>query len=140
MELFIQLQNGQPLEHPIFADNFVQAFPEVDTENLPSTFARFVRVAPPDVGVYEVYEGVTYEWQGDVVTDVHHVRPMTSEEILQKQEAVQVFWAQHGFPSWVFDAATCAYNPPVPYPEDGDIYIWDEEVTNWVAPTISPTN
>lgn len=140
MELFIQIQNGQPFEHPIFGDNFRKAFPGIDTTNLPSTFACFVRVAPPAVGAYEVYEGMTYEWQDEVVTDVHHVRSMTAEEILQKQEAAQAHWAQHGFPSWVFDAATCTYNPPVPYPEDGGIYIWDESITNWVAPTISATN
>ena len=133
MQLFIQIKDGKPFEHPIFADNFRQAFPDVDTHNLPDTFARFVRVQPPIIGAYEIYEGVTYERQGDVITDVHHVRPMTAEEILQKQEAAQAHWAQHGFPSWVFDAGTCTYNPPVPYPEDGGIYIWDESTLSWIA-------
>ena len=140
MKLFIQLRDGQPFQHPILWDNFREAFPEVDAESLPSTFAQFVRVAAPVVGLYEVYEGVTYEWQGDVVTDVHHVRPMTPEEILQKQEAVEAHWAQYGFASWVFNETTCTYNPPVPYPEDGGIYVWDEDFTNWVTPNISPTN
>lgn len=80
MELFIRLQNGQPFEHPIFGDNFRAAFPDVDTNNLPPEFARFIRVEPPVVGTYEVYEGVTYEQDGVGYTDVHHVRPMTDEE------------------------------------------------------------
>ena len=41
MELFIQIRNGQPFEHPIFGDNFRQAFPDVDVDNLPPEFARF---------------------------------------------------------------------------------------------------
>ena len=32
LELYIQIRNGQPVEHPIFADNFKLAFPEVEIE------------------------------------------------------------------------------------------------------------
>lgn len=81
LELYIQIRDGQPHEHPIFADNFKLAFPDVDVNNLPADrFAKFLRVAQPVLGTYEVYEGVTYEWTGDVVKDVHHVRPMTAKE------------------------------------------------------------
>jgi len=79
-ELYIQIRDGQPFEHPIFADNFREAFPDVDTENLPDTFAKFIRVEAPIPDTYEVYEGVTYQWDDGVVKDVHHVRPMTDEE------------------------------------------------------------
>ena len=80
LELYIQIRNGQPHEHPIFADNFREAFPDVDTENLPDTFAKFIRVDQPVLGTYEVYEGVTYQWVDGVVKDVHSVRAMTDEE------------------------------------------------------------
>lgn len=80
LELYIQIRNGQPHEHPIFADNFREAFPDVDTENLPDTFAKFIRVDAPVPDTYEVYEGVTYQWFDGVVKDVHSVRPMTDEE------------------------------------------------------------
>lgn len=81
LELYIQIRDGQPHEHPIFADNFKLAFPDVNVNELPADrFAKFIRVAQPVPGTYEVYEGVTYEWVGDVVKDVHHVRPMTDEE------------------------------------------------------------
>ena len=56
MELFIRIVDGAPFEHPIMGDNFREAFPHIDTENLPPEFARFVRVAMPTIGVYEVYE------------------------------------------------------------------------------------
>lgn len=80
LELYIQIRDGQPHEHPIFADNFREAFPDVDTENLPDTFANFIRVDQPVPDTYEVYEGVSYQWVDGVVKDVHSVRPMTDEE------------------------------------------------------------
>lgn len=80
MELFIQIRNGQPYEHPIFADNFRAAFPYIDTDNLPSEFARFERTPQPEVGVYEVADGPIYEWVGPTVKDVWTVRPMTDAE------------------------------------------------------------
>jgi hypothetical protein len=84
LELYIQIRDGQPFEHPIFADNFRQAFPDVDTENLPDTFAKFIRVDAPVLAAYEVYEGVTYQWVDGDVKDVHSVRPMTDEERTEK--------------------------------------------------------
>jgi hypothetical protein len=80
LELYIQIRDGQPHEHPIFADNFRAAFPDVDTENLPDTFAKFIRVEAPVPDTYEVYESVTYQWVDGVVKDVHSVRAMTDEE------------------------------------------------------------
>lgn len=89
IELYIQLRDGQPHEHPIFGDNFRQAFPDVDVNNLPtSRFAKFIRITQPIPGTFEVYEGVTYEWDGDIVKDVHHVRPMTEEERAAKTEEI----------------------------------------------------
>lgn len=87
LELYIRIQDGRPFEHPLSADNFREAFPNVDTGNLdPTEFARFKRVPAPEIGTYDVYEGATYEWAGDFVTDVHHIRPMTDEEIVVKKE------------------------------------------------------
>lgn len=89
LELYIQIRDGQPHEHPIFADNFREAFPDVDTENLPDTFAKFIRVDAPVPSTYEVYEGVTYQWVDGVVKDVHSVRPMTDEERTAKTAALE---------------------------------------------------
>lgn len=86
MELFIRLQDGQPFEHPIFGDNFRAAFPDVDTDNLPAEFARFIRVEAPAIGTYEVYEGVTYERCAEGFTDLHRVRPMTGDERAAKDQ------------------------------------------------------
>ena len=132
MRLFIRLQDGQPFEHPIMEDNFVAAFPKVDLNNLPNWVAEFRRVQVGEPGVYEVYVGSHYEWNGPIVEDVHVFRDMTEAEKLAKQNEVKEDWAQNGFPSWIFDEGTCAFNPPVPYPDDGGKYRWDEETTSWV--------
>lgn len=131
MELFIQIKDGQPFEHPILGDNFRQAFPDIDTNNLPSNFSRFERIPQPKLGVYDVYEGVTYEFFDGIVKDVHHVRQMTSEEKLAKQEQVKQDWDNH-FPSWTFDENLCLFIAPISYPQDGKRYSWDEAQQNWV--------
>jgi hypothetical protein len=88
LELYIQIRDGQPHEHPIFAENFREAFPAVDTENMPETFAKFIRVDAPVPDTYEVYEGVTYQWVDGIVKDVHSVRPMTDEERAAKDAEI----------------------------------------------------
>ena len=81
LELYIQIRDGQPFEHPIFADNFKMAFPDVNINQLPlDQFAKFIRVDAPVPDTYEIYEGVTYQWFDGVVKDVHSVRSMTDEE------------------------------------------------------------
>jgi hypothetical protein len=136
MELFIRIQNGQPVEHPIMGDNFRQAFPDVDTNNLPAEFARFVRVAPPAVGVYKKNQTVSYQLAGDAYTDVFTVEQMTAEEIAAKQQAVKDVWAaNNGFASWTFNETTCMFEAPTPMPTDGKRYLWDEPTLAWVEVT-----
>lgn len=36
------------------------------------------------------------------------------------------------FDSWVLNEDTCLWDPPFPPPDDGGIYIWDENILNWV--------
>jgi len=111
MELYIRTVNGRPFEHPIFGDNFRQAFPNVDVENLPFGFARFERVEAPEIGAYEIYEGVTYEWVDGVVKDVHYIRPMTAQERQSKIDMVRAAFTPPEA-GWVFDEVTCAWVPP----------------------------
>lgn len=84
MELFIQIKDGQPYEHPIMGGNFCDAFPDIDLNNLPPEFARFERVdCNIEVGIYEV-PFITYQWVGSIVKDVWYVRSMTDEERAEK--------------------------------------------------------
>jgi hypothetical protein len=36
------------------------------------------------------------------------------------------------FASWLLDEDTCIWNAPVPYPDDGNLYQWDEDSLLWV--------
>jgi hypothetical protein len=61
-------------------DNFRQAFPDVDLNNLPDWVEPFNRIEQPVAGKFEVDEGFTYEKVNGVFSDVWHIRPMTEDE------------------------------------------------------------
>lgn len=167
MRLFIQIRDGQPFEHPILDENMREAYPHIDQNNLPDTFAEFIRVPQPALGHFEVYEGVTYEKVGDYYTDVHHVRQMTETEKADKIQAMKpgdnwrwdeenlrwlppllpttggpwrfdlaardwVIATEPPFLSWVLREDGLVYVAPVPRPQDGQRYRWDEPTLSWV--------
>lgn len=35
------------------------------------------------------------------------------------------------FESWILNEDTCNYDPPIPYPNDGKYYWWNEEEKKW---------
>ena len=39
------------------------------------------------------------------------------------------------YASFVLNEETCLWEPPVPYPTDGERYLWNEEKLEWVLPT-----
>jgi hypothetical protein len=39
------------------------------------------------------------------------------------------------FDSWVLDELTCLWTAPLPYPEDGATYTWNEESGTWIEVT-----
>ena len=42
------------------------------------------------------------------------------------------FYGPKPFPSWNLNEETCLWEPPVPMPEPGYNYIWDEETVSWI--------
>lgn len=155
MELFIRIKDGQPFEHPIFGDNFRQAFPDVDVNNLPPEFARFERVERPVLDQYEVLvsEDPTYELVDGVYKDVWKKRDMTAEERVAKRQAdIKAFkdaWAgrpqSENWSAWVFNENTIKYDPPIPRPEknqtkiDAGIFTyWCGTDNNWKDTPVCP--
>ena len=41
------------------------------------------------------------------------------------------FYAPQPYPSWTLDDDTCLWQPPIPMPDDGKMYSWDEETLSW---------
>ena len=142
MELYIRIKDGKPFEHPILGDNFRQAFPNIDTNNLPPEFAKFVRVEPPIAGLYKVLESPTYEFLDGVWTDVWHTRDMTTEEkTAAQQEVIRAYSSGDyitNWSAWTFDEATNTMVPPIPRPApnqtkiDSGVYtFWCGADANW---------
>lgn len=36
------------------------------------------------------------------------------------------------YDGWILNEDTCRYEAPIPYPEDGQDYKWDDEQENWI--------
>jgi len=48
-------------------------------------------------------------------------------------EARDAFIPPKPFDSWVLDEDTCLWVAPVPMPDDGGQYTWDEDAGDWVS-------
>lgn len=46
-------------------------------------------------------------------------------------EELDAFIAPKPYESWTLNTQTARWMSPTPYPQDGRIYLWDEENLNW---------
>lgn len=46
---------------------------------------------------------------------------------------IDAFVPPQPFPSWTLNEDTAQWESPVPYPTDGIMYQWNEELTDWQA-------
>ena len=94
----------------------------------------------------DVYKQTSFNTYGGV-----HYNPETGEPSEDQSKALRFNYAGIGFTydpdkgtdgafippkpfeSWVLDEATCLWEAPVAYPEDGESYTWDEESVSWVV-------
>jgi hypothetical protein len=136
--LYIEVVDGQIINHPIFESNLIQVFPDIAL-NDQDKYIPFQRVPQPTIGMFEVNEGVSYEFDGpNLVKDIWHIRPMTAEE---KKIKIDEFRAMKPFPSWTFDEETLLWSAPVPYPgvlpttpeeaATAVFYDWNEDSLSW---------
>ena len=90
----------------------------------------------------DIYKQTSYNTRGGV-----HYDPETGEPSEDQTKALRFNYAGIGFTydperdafippkpfdSWVLDEDTCLWEAPVAYPEDGGVYTWNEETTNWI--------
>ena len=47
-------------------------------------------------------------------------------------DVLDAFIPPKPYPSWLLNTETCNWEAPVPYPNDGKSYYWDEETQQWV--------
>ena len=48
---------------------------------------------------------------------------------------LDAFIAPKPYPSWFLNEETCRWEAPVPYPNDGQLYSWDETTKSWLLST-----
>lgn len=97
--LYLKVINGVPVDHPVFADNLVQAFGEIPAEYVP-----FTRLPPPVLGPFQVHDetAALYAELDGVWQDVWPVRDMNAEEVAEKEanlrahiETIRSFILEH---------------------------------------------
>jgi len=89
----------------------------------------------------DTYKQTSYNTRGGV-----HYDPETGEPSADQSKALRFNYAGIGytydedrdafippkpFESWVLDEATCLWVAPVPMPEGGEDYTWNEENQSW---------
>jgi len=127
MSHYIQVQDGQPINHPALVDHLYGAF-----GGIPDNWKPFSCVDQPSntimpVGVYQRAE-VIYVPDGEGFKDQWFVRNMSEEE---KAEKINGWRSAQPFPSWSFDEPTCSWMPPTPKPDSDKPWAWDEETLAW---------
>lgn len=45
---------------------------------------------------------------------------------------LDAFISPKPFPSWLLNTTICQWEPPIPYPTDGKLYVWNEQNQSWV--------
>lgn len=132
MNLYIQVENGQTVNHPALEENLLQAFGSV-----PSNWEPFIRIERPVAGVYELLESnePTYEKVNGTWTDVWALRPMTTEEKTAKQQQVIIAFNSReqaeNWTAWVLDETTCTMQPPIPQPAPDEAKLAQRIFTFW---------
>ena len=90
----------------------------------------------------DVYKQTSYNTRGGVYYD-----PNTNEPAADQSKAFRKNYAGLGytydagrdafippqpFPSWVLNETSCLWDSPIPYPNDGKMYEWNEETKSWI--------
>jgi hypothetical protein len=141
MNLYIQIENGQPINHPAFEDNLIQAFGAV-----PENWEKFVRLERPTLEQTQEFcdPYVKYEKIDGVWTDVFQIKELTDEEArLKKIDEYKLEWnalpQRDNFSAWVLNEETIQYEPPIPRPADRKV-IWHGASNSWVDMPVKPSD
>ena len=83
INLYIQLENGQPINHPIFEEHLLAAYPDVDLA-ITTDFAPFIRTELPVLTLLQVaVPNHVLMDDGKTYTDDYGIRDMDPEEVAQ---------------------------------------------------------
>lgn len=82
---------------------------------------------------YNTRGGVHYKADGTPSDDQSKAFRKNFASIGYTYDAVRdAFIPPKPYPSWLLHEVTCLWEPPVPMPDDGKLYFWDENEGQWV--------
>lgn len=94
-----------------------------------------------DLGLGGRWEKTSYNTRGGVYYDPSTNLPADDQSKAYRKnyagigytydEQRDAFIPPRPFDSWNLNEDTCVWESPVPYPEDGELYVWNEETTSW---------
>jgi hypothetical protein len=128
MNLYIQTENGQPINHPAFEDNLIQAFGEV-----PAHWAPFNRIHQPAELIPSPFftANITYGLADDGVT---WEDKWVAIEMTQEEKDALIVTTQENPPlggNVTLDVTTLRWAPNTEKPNDGKEYYWNYMEGNW---------
>jgi hypothetical protein len=101
-------------------------FAEIDENNI---VLRVLRVADSEESIWPVYP-YTGTW---VQTSYNNQIRKNFAGIGYTYDAVRdAFVPPQPYPSWTLVEETCQWASPVPEPDDGNTYWWDEQTLSWI--------
>jgi hypothetical protein len=118
--------------------HFAKVFNGIVTDVIvaePQFFDTFVDSSPGD------WIQTSYNTRGGIHYNPETGNPSDNQDLaLRKNYAgigysydktLDAFIPEKQYPSWVLNQQTCLWEPPVPYPDDGFQYEWNEQTTQW---------
>jgi len=82
---------------------------------------------------YNTFKGVHY----DSITNLPDEKPALRYNYARigsiYDKINDVFYLAQPFPSWVLDKTSWTWKPPIMKPTDGQNYIWDENIKDWIV-------
>lgn len=130
--LFIKVQNNTVIDHPVTLENLMLVYPDFSFTNT-YDYIPFNRATIPNTSdPFIVYEA-NYLISDNTVNEVYTARSMTVPE---KQQLLDKMQETKPYASWVLDTEKAVWQPPTPYPIDGNKYTWDESTMSWIPANI----
>lgn len=141
MNLLIKVKNEKTVDHPIAEDNLKVIIPDLDINNPPAGYARFVRKPYPDLSTNQRIESIDYvldsvlseELKTPVWTDKYNIEDLPVEDLTEEDLiniAAESVAAQN-------EKMRIDTNAAFPAPNDGNLYVWSSGLNKWV---IKPDN
>jgi len=120
MAHFAKIENG-------VVTDVVVAEPEFIATGKLGNFSQFVQTS------YNTRGGVHYDPETGLPSGNPQFRKNYAEIGGTYDRVRDAFIPVKPYPSFILNEETCIWDAPVPYPEDGQVYRWDEANLQWVV-------